>query len=226
MGALQFFGPQARIAATELGLDMYRWYFAGRGGVLGDVSSEVVQSAIGYFNPAVIHKMWTTAKERCDVSKAAAAQLGVAYEFGENNLSGVGGLEEATDAIAKLTSSVSIAGLTLFAGYRSMPMPETVPSAFMHQVILLRELRGGVHLAAVTATGCGDRAAHQIHRPNDQELFGYTDLLEILSTQSRAYAKAEPLTDGAMELHAGTWLSAKERDQIVRVIDAAVLAWE
>ena len=73
IGALHYFGPKAKAAAEGLGIDQFRFYFAGRGGVLGEVSNEVMQSSFGYFNPQLVAKMWSSSKERCDVTAAAAA---------------------------------------------------------------------------------------------------------------------------------------------------------
>ena len=70
IGALHYFGPKSKAAAEALGIDQFRFYFAGRGGVMGEVSHEVLQSAFGYFNPALVDKMWTSSKERCDVALA------------------------------------------------------------------------------------------------------------------------------------------------------------
>jgi hypothetical protein len=48
-----------------------QWYFVGRGGVLGDVEAPVVQSAFGYFAPAVVAKMWNGAREKIAPRDAA-----------------------------------------------------------------------------------------------------------------------------------------------------------
>lgn len=221
IGALHYFDPAARVAAEALGLDLFRFYFAGRGGVLGPVSSEVLQSAFGYFDPPLVNKMWSTSKERCDVTEAGAAQLGVAYTIGERDLENVEGLGEAASALGKLTSSVDLAGLALFAAFAGQPIPESEPAAFMHQTILYRELRGSVHLAAISATGCRSRAAHQIKRPDDLEMFGYKEPLEIPDGERSLYESVEPLTNATMVVHASQSLSDTERKQIAATVEAA-----
>ena len=224
LGAMHYFGPRAKAAAEELGIDQFRFYFAGRGGVLGNVSTEVFLSTFGYFNPEVVEKMWSSSKERCDVNEAATAQLNIAYEIGEESLGDIPGLAEAADAMGKLTSSVDVAALSLFAAFASRPVPEPAPHAFMHQTILFRELRGSIHLAAIAATGCRSRAAHQIRRPQDLEMFGYQDEVEIPDEEKAAYSKVEPLTEGAMATHAQRWLTADERGHICATAMAALEA--
>ena len=222
LGAVHYFGPRAKAAAEELGIDQFRFYFAGRGGVLGNVSTEVFLSSFGYFNPSVVDKMWSSSKERCDVNAAATAQLNIAYEIGEESLAELDGLAEAADAMGKLSSSVDVAALPLFAAFASRPVPEPATHAFMHQTILFRELRGSIHLAAIAATGCRSRAAHQIRRPQDLEMFGYADEVEIPDDEKAAYSQVEPLTEGAMTTHGARWLTADERDQIASTAIAAV----
>src|SRR6188472_193586 len=64
IGASFYFVPETVARAKELGVDGYRFYFLGRGGVLGDVESGVVRSAFGYFHPAVIERMWESGQRR------------------------------------------------------------------------------------------------------------------------------------------------------------------
>ena len=54
--------PDTVAKAKSLGLDGFRMYFLGRGGVLGDVEPAVVSSAFGYFEPGLLAHMWNTAK--------------------------------------------------------------------------------------------------------------------------------------------------------------------
>ena len=48
-------------------------YVGGRGGVLGDVDSDVVVSAFALFNPAIIEMGWNQTKEQGSPPDAAAA---------------------------------------------------------------------------------------------------------------------------------------------------------
>ena len=60
IGGAFYFDSETVAAGKQLGLDGYRFYFLGRGGVLGDVEAAVVGSAFGYFNPAIVTRMWNT----------------------------------------------------------------------------------------------------------------------------------------------------------------------
>ena len=63
LGSAFYFHPDTVAKGKELGLDGFRFYFLGRGGVLGDVEPQVIQSAFGYFEPGLIAKIWNSAKE-------------------------------------------------------------------------------------------------------------------------------------------------------------------
>ncbi len=49
LGSAHYFDREITVPrGKELGLDGFRFYFLGRGGVLGDVEARVVRSAFGY----------------------------------------------------------------------------------------------------------------------------------------------------------------------------------
>ncbi len=221
MGAVHYFHEVTREVADELGLDLFRFYFCGRGGVLGNVDAAVVQAGFGYFNPKLLEKMWITGAQRCPVTEAAAAQMQVIYRIGEEGLGDVEGLGDAADHLAEVTSAVDSAALGLFAGFQALEQPDSAAARFMHQVVLMRELRGSVHLAALAAAGCPSRVAHQLKRPNDGDMFGWTEAVEVSEADREAYEKAGTLTDAAMVRHVSV-ISDDARAQAAGVAAQAV----
>lgn len=220
IGAAHYFDPIARSGAESIGLDLFRFYFCGRGGVLGSVDSSVVQSAFGYFNPELLHKMWSTGGERCDVETAAATQLQVAYDIGARDLDGLEGLQSATQALVEVTSSIDSAALGLFAGFQRWELPTDPVAAWMHQVIVMRELRGSVHLAALGAHGVPGRIAHQIKRPNDGEMFGWPEPTEITDQLRQSYEDSQALTDATMASHLAQ-VPEEAREHVLQVATEA-----
>lgn len=220
IAAMHYFGPDAKAAAEKVGLDGFRFYFVGRAGVLGDTPADVAQSSFGYFEPGLLAKMWNTGKERADAAETAKAQLNVAYQLGAARLGGIEGLADSATAMREMADSVDPAGLPLFAGFRSIDMPKDPTQAFMHQAIIHRELRGSVHLACCAALGLPSRAAHQLKRPDDQEMFGYRDTIDISEQDQARFEQLEPMTDVAMNRHAEA-VTAEQRTQIATTVDAA-----
>ncbi|MEO6653765.1 MAG: hypothetical protein ABIP17_14030 [Ilumatobacteraceae bacterium] len=195
IGAAFYFHPDTVTRGKEAGLDGFRFYVLGRGGVLGDVEPSVVHAAFGYFTPELIDKMWTSASETMGPRDAARLYQQCAHDLGRSRLDSVEGLDGFVDATSQIIGSVEGTSLPLFAGMRAEPVPSDAPAAAMHQAMVLRELRGSVHLLALTATGLNSPIAHSIKRPADVQLFGYQDAPEPTDDDRAKWERAEGLTD-------------------------------
>jgi hypothetical protein len=180
---------------AELGLDGFRFYFLGRGGALGDVDAAVVRSAFGYFNASLVAKMWNSGRERCDPRLAARAHLECNAALGRSALADIDGLDAYGDAAEAVVSGVDESALTLFAAIRTEPVPTDTAGRAMHYAVLLRELRGSAHLAAVRVCGLESAVAHAVARPGDVELFGYTEPIEVTDEDRQRLESAESLTE-------------------------------
>ena len=194
-GASFYFDADTLTRGKELGLDGFRFYFLGRGGVLGDVEAGVVESAFGYFNIGVVEAMWDSGKQIMEPREAARAYLECANQFGRTKLSGVDGLDEFNDAAETLIDSVERAGLALFAGLAAEPLPDDAEARAYRNVCTLRELRGSVHLVAIVASGLAVAKAHAIRRPDDIASFGWDPSPEISETDRASLKEADELTD-------------------------------
>ena len=194
IGSLHYFDPDTVATGKEHGLDGFRFYFLGRGGVLGDVEAEVVTSAFGYWNPALITKMWTTAKERMAPREAARLYLSCAHAFGRKQFGGVDGLDAFCAAAAAVNDAIDPAGLALYAGYDAEPLPDDIAARAMHLCVVLREARGSAHLVGVVAAGLRPRMAHAIKRPTEGKLFGWDDEPVPTADERARWDEAEELT--------------------------------
>ncbi len=198
-GSIWYFSPETLAVGEEIGLGASRFYFLGRGGALGDVDWRVVSSAFGYFAPSLVEKMWTSARERCDLRVAAAAHWEACAGFGRATLAGAPGLEDFGAAAEEVVAAAvaDAGGLTLFAGYASLPLAGDLPGRAAQLVAVLRELRGSVHLSAVVAAGLPTPIAHAIRRPADLGTFGWGegDLPTPTEADRRTLAEADLVTD-------------------------------
>ena len=196
IGASFYFVPETVARAKELGLDGFRFYVLGRGGVLGDVESDVVRSAFGYFHPVVVDRMWTSARQVMAPRDAARAYIECAHEHGRRRFAELEGLAAYVDAATTVINTVEGVSMPLFAGVRAEPVPDDLPAAAMHQAMVLREMRGSAHLLALTALGLASHIAHAIRRPNDIELFGWKDDPPKPTDVDRVtWDRAEEITD-------------------------------
>lgn len=195
IGASFYFDPATLQRGKDAGLDGFRFYFLGRGGVLGDVEPGVVRSAFGYFEHGLVDKMWSSARAVLAPREAARIFIGCAHEFGRAKLAGVAGLDAFVDAASTVIGAVEGASLPLFEAVRCEPVPADAPAAAMHQAMVLRELRGSVHLLALTACGLESRRAHAIKRPTEFTLFGYGAEIVVTDDDRARWLRAEELTD-------------------------------
>jgi hypothetical protein len=199
LGAASYFHPDTIACGKELGLDGFRFYFLGRGGVLGDVEPDVVVSAFGYFEPGLVAKIWNSAKERMAPREAARHYLACNAALGRKLFESVDGLEAYADAAARVVAAVDVSGLTLFAGFRGEPVPDDTAGRAIHHSVLLRELRGSAHLLAVRASGLESPIAHAIKRPGDMTAFGWSEVPSLTDDHRAALDRAEALTDDLLE---------------------------
>lgn len=197
LGASFYFHPATVAAGKELGLDGFRFYILGRGGVLGDVSAAVVSSAFGYFHPSLIDKMWNSAKERLDPLECAQAYFDECGARGEETFADLDEsvLTAYVDAADRVIDAASPAGMPLFAGVTGMRCSDDVRARSLQKAAVLRELRGSAHLCAVLSNGLTDAQAHAIKRPGDVALFGWEEAPAVPVDGDERMAAAEAATD-------------------------------
>lgn len=197
MGSAYYFVPETKVIAEGLGLDSFRFYFLGRGGVLGDVEAPVVASAFGYFKPELVAKMWDTAKAVVAPREAGRAFHLACAGLGGRLIAEVDGLAAFCAAAEAVNAAADPAGLPLYAGIRCEPRVEDLPGRAMQLITVLRELRGGAHLLAVRAVGLDAKTAHWISRPGDIAMFGWSEdeAPTITDADRAAMVEAEALTD-------------------------------
>jgi hypothetical protein len=199
MGSAFYFTPETVGVGKSVGLDGFRFYFLGRGGVLGDVEWPVVMSAFGYFKPSLLQRIWTTGKERYPAADANRLYLECCRDHGRAHFGDIAGLGEFCEAAEAVMAAALVdpAALTLFAGWAAQPLADDLPGRAMQLVTTLRELRGSAHLVSVIASGLSTPVAHRIRRPESLEGFGWgPDDIPVPTDEDRArLADAEALTD-------------------------------
>lgn len=200
IGSSFYFVAETLARGKELGIDGFRFYAIGRGGVLGDVEPGVVRSAFGYFHPELIARIWGSAKSVVAPRDAARAFIECGHEHGRRRFGALPGLDAYVEAASTVIAAADGAAMALFCGVRAEPVPADPPAAAIHQAMVLREMRGGAHLAALTVVGLRTEIAHAISRPNDVGLFGWKDdEAPVVTDEARAlHARAEQLTNEAL----------------------------
>lgn len=151
-------------AFLALGMRNY-WdgYFAGRAAPLGLAPAEVVHAVFYNFADGEVarHIPWvwgkTTPQEAITVrEKGSAAALRQMI----GKLADDPGLARITDLATRAAVSAPIEGRPLYAGLRTLAVPEEPVAGLWHAATLLREHRGDGHTAALVAHGIGGTEAH------------------------------------------------------------------
>jgi len=197
LGWAFYFVPETIARAQELGLDGFRFYFLGRGGVLGDVDAAVVSSAFGYFNPTLVRSIWESGGQVLDPRTAGHEFVACAADFGRAHFADLDGLKAFCLAADQVVAAADPVGLALYAGAAAEPLADDPPARAMQLLALLREYRGSAHLIAIRACGLDALTAHCVKRPQDLAMFGWTDadLVTVTPDIQQAWEDAEALTD-------------------------------
>lgn len=198
LGAAFYFDAATIARGKEIGLDGFRFYFLGRGGVLGNVEPAVVTSAFGYFDPGLVTKMWTSGSEIMAPRDAGRAYLACAQEFGRASFADIDGLDAYCEAASAINDAADGSGLALYSGIAAEPLCDDLPGRAMQLTAVLREYRGSAHLVAIRALNLDAGVAHAIKRPDDVTMFGYAEAPSITAEDRAKHDQAEEMTDSMM----------------------------
>ena len=154
-------------ALQALGYEGY-WpgYFAARSAPLGKVPAEVVDALFYNFAPgevaACIPSVWDIATPEAVL---AARQEGSVEALRRilGDQADTPTLARAADLATRVAINAPMEGRILYAGLRSLPVPDEPVARLWHAATLLREHRGDGHLAALVAAGIGGQEAHVLH---------------------------------------------------------------
>lgn len=197
LGWAYYFTPDTAAVGDGLGLDLFGFYFLGRGGLLGDVPASVVASAFGFFNPDLVARMWDGARAVVPPPDAARAHLACGHDYGRRTFGAVEGLDAFCAAAERVVAAAPVAGFPLFAATAAADRPDDLPARAMQLVTTLREYRGGAHIVAVLASGVEPRRAHCARNPKLSGAFGWSeeDVASVSDGDRAELAAAEALTD-------------------------------
>lgn len=203
----------------------FAFYFAGRGGVLGDVDAEVVYSAFGWFSPSVVRPMWEAGVAVHGAREAAVRYFAACADWGRQHLAGVDGIERFANLAERVVSTAETSGRSLFAGWKVEPRAADAPGRAMQLVHVMREWRGSTHLVATTAVGlCPLEAILARDGEGQAKFFGWPEPLPaVTEDMKRRRQEAESITD---QLCAPAFevLSGAERADFVELVGALAAA--
>ncbi len=210
------------IAAAAAGYDGIGFYYAGRGGVLGDVDASVVADAFVFFPPESVASAW-------DGSRQVESRAASARRFADA-LTAWTDLHMAPDALdyarlAELEGIVVAAadatGAPVFAGWRDLTEPDDARHRALHRMNALRELRAARHGRAVLDVGMDPVDAFMVKTPFMAAIFGWpAPETEPDEATRRRWQEAEDDTDRRFGQDLAV-LDGAERAELIELLDAA-----
>lgn len=227
LGGAWFFAEEVARVGAQAGItDRFALYAAGRGGVLGDADPAVIATAFAFFPPPLVLARYAKAVAVHPPRECARIYARGLAAWGETVFAGIPDIGRLAELARHVADGVRPMGLPLFAGWRAEPVPDQPAAAAALAVQVLRELRGDLHIHAVTAHalspleailgGDGPTRARQLHYP---EPFPPG---EQYADRRRA---AEDLTD-RLVAPAYAVLDGRERAEFLHLLQAARSASE
>jgi hypothetical protein len=222
IGTTLYLSPDTMGRAAEWGWsNFFAFYFAGRGGVLGDVDATLVAAAMGWFNPAIVTAMYAEGVAEVGPREAALRMVEANALFGRDHFADID-LDAFVALADRLVDGADGAGLPLFVGWRGQPRVGDVPGRAAQLFQILREWRGANHLVATTAAGLSPLEAILTNEGEGQaKFFGWTAPFPDVSAIKARHAEAEDMTDRLCARQFETLLSAQERGEFAAGVAAA-----
>jgi roadblock/LC7 domain-containing protein len=224
LGSQFYFVPDTTALGEALGLDTLQLYVAGRGGVLGDVSADVVDDVFHFFVPGMIPKGWNGAMAVTTPEKAAAAYAEGNRIWGRKNYTDLPGVERLAELTGKIVAANDLGARTpLYTGLRALGAADDAPAAAAEHISALRELRGDLHVLAIDLFRLQalDAAVADGESEGRIRMHGWQgDLPEVSAEVKARRAAAEDLTDD-MVAAAFSMLDDAELAELDTLLNAA-----
>jgi hypothetical protein len=199
IGTAIYLSPDVFGWAAEWGWsNPFAFYFAGRGGMLGDVGTDVVHAAMGWFNPDAVESMYGEGAAVHGATAAAQRMAEAHALWGRKYLAEVKDLDDIVAVTEELVDGLEGSGLPLFAGWRAAPRADDPAGRAAQLVQILREWRGGVHLVATTAAGLAPMEAILTNEGEGQaKFFGWPEPFPNCDDIRHKHTQAEYMTNEA-----------------------------
>lgn len=136
----------------EYGLDFASFYGVGRASVLGRPPPAVIAAAFPFVAAELVEPLWAAAADTLAPELAVGPYTRACQQWGHSNLVGLDDLERTCELLQRIVEAAPPHVGALFAGWRTVALPEDGPGRAAQLLHVARELRGGIHTAAVVAS--------------------------------------------------------------------------
>ena len=209
------------VYGQSIGFEGADFYIGGRGGALGDVPSDVGAAAFVFFNPAHVRDAWKRTEAVMPRRQAAAEFAGAAHRWAEAHVPDDVDVARLAELALVVEEAASPAGVPVFAGWRSLqePEPDRSKALAIHRINGLRELRGGLHGAAILSHGVTPHEAVARRTPYMLPSFGWAEPHPDKEPVKGPWAAAQAATEQSVS-RAFESLDESVRAEFVELVNA------
>jgi hypothetical protein len=145
--------PELAAVEAEAGLPPRSLYVRGRSAVLGDVPPKVAAELFGIFPHWLFDYVLPPATAALDAPASVRAYAESSARWSRVSLSAVSEPGRLADLLFRVVDAADASGLALFAGWKNASRPAGDVERLGFALMVFRELRGGLHFAALRALG-------------------------------------------------------------------------
>ena len=145
--------PELAAVEAEVGLPPRSLYVRGRSAVLGDVPPKVAAELFGIFPHWLFEFVLPPATAALDAPAAVRAYAESSARWSRVSLSAVPEPGRLAELVFHVVDAADASGLALFAGWKNAERPTGDVERLGFALMVFRELRGGLHFAALRALG-------------------------------------------------------------------------
>lgn len=198
-------------------------YVAGRGGVLGEANGATVATLFVIFEPNFLAGLWDDGVK----VRGAAAAADIYWEqvagFGRKYLANAEGLDRFNELAEKVIAVSPPQGLALYSGWSRMPLVSDTTGRALQLMFVLRELRGDIHLNALTISGIEPIEAHMLNKGHEYAtMFGWPEPFADGAGKKGRYDEVEALTNRRIAELFDAALTPAEAKELAHIATAAL----
>ncbi len=210
------------VAAAAAGYDGIAFYFAGRGGVLGDVDADAVSEAFLFFPPESVRAGWESAADVESRAESAQRFATAAHDWAAGHLpDGAVDYARLAELAGTVVDNADGTDAPVFVGWRNLAEPNDVKALALHRLNALRELRAARHMAAIVETDLEPLDAFMVKTPYMAGIFGWPEPESDPDEETRLrWERAEELTNERF----GADLTVLDADELVEFCELAAAA--
>jgi hypothetical protein len=148
LGGTFMTAAEMKAESAPLGLPRGSLYFRGRVGVLGEVTKETAFGLLAIFPAYAVHGTWDGTAQ-LPAAEAVRRYRAALAAWARHHLAGQPHLDELAAAMFAVVDAAWTGTLPLVDAWRRVDRPTDPAERAAHAAMLLRELRGGLHFAAL-----------------------------------------------------------------------------